>query len=124
MIFGIGCDITDIARIERALDRFGDHFLQRILSKREQAGLHGPTASYVAGRFAAKEATAKAFGTGFRNGLWMTQIEILNNDLGAPCVHLCEAARAFAEHHNIGHCFLSISHEQRFAVAYVVLEKR
>lgn len=122
MIYGTGCDITEIARIEHALERFGDHFMQKILSPREREELHGRPAEYLAGRFAAKEAAVKALGTGFRAGIQMAHVEILNNELGAPVLTFLAQALDYAKAHGITRNFLSLSHERRYAVAFVVLE--
>ena len=122
MILGIGCDITDIGRITQSLEKFGDKFLRHILSPRELSLKHGPLAAFVAGRFAAKEACAKAFGTGFRQGLTMPQIEIVNDALGAPKLVFTNFAQELALRKRVQQSFLSISHEQKFAVAFVVLE--
>ncbi len=122
MIFGIGCDIVEIERIEHALERFGDRFMQKILSAREQAELHGRAAAYLASRFAAKEAAVKALGTGFRNGIQMPQIEITNNALGAPCLTFLGEAQRYAQSKYVSQAFVSLSHERHAAVAFVVLE--
>ncbi|MBQ7608382.1 MAG: holo-ACP synthase [Desulfovibrionaceae bacterium] len=123
MVFGIGCDITDIRRIRHALDRFGDKFISKILSKKEKNCLHGPKETFLAGRFAAKEAAAKALGTGFSQGIWMTDIEIVNADGGSPVLSFAGGALAFARSKGISKTFISISHEQNFAIAFVVLER-
>ncbi|MBQ7584659.1 MAG: holo-ACP synthase [Desulfovibrionaceae bacterium] len=122
MILGTGCDITEIERIKQSLDRFGDHFLDHILSPKERTYIHGSLATFLAGRFAAKEACAKAFGTGFQQGLTMTQIEIENDPLGCPRLNFTGYAQELAQHKGLVKSFLSISHEQRFAIAFVVFE--
>ena len=122
MILGIGCDITEIERLETTLKRFGDHFLKHILSDFERTQIHGSLATFLAGRFAAKEACAKAFGTGFRDGLTMPQIEVANDDLGRPTLIFQGEAASLAKRLGVQRSFLSISHERRFAVAYVLLE--
>ncbi|MBQ7738346.1 MAG: holo-ACP synthase [Desulfovibrionaceae bacterium] len=122
MIIGIGCDIADIERIETTLERFGDNFLKHILSDFERTQIHGPKATFLAGRFAAKEACAKAFGTGFSQGLSMPQIEVTNDERGRPSLIFQGEAQVLAKHLGVRRSFLSISHERKFAVAYVVLE--
>ena len=122
MILGTGCDITEISRIEHALRRFGDHFLDRILAQQEKDAIHGPLPAFLAGRFAAKEACAKAFGLGFQQGLTMPQIVVTNNALGSPELFFLGRARRLAEERGIKVTHLSISHEQRFAIAFVVFE--
>lgn len=122
MILGIGCDIVSIERIQRVLDRFGSHFAAKILSEDENKEIHGPLPIFLAGRFAAKEACAKAFGTGFRNGLAFPHIEVKNNALGRPILVFREKAHSLAQELGVHKAFLSISHEQSHAVAFVILE--
>lgn len=122
MIFGIGCDITEISRIERAHTRFGNLFINRILTPYEQEHSHGSLIQYLAGRFAAKEAAVKALGTGFQNGIRMIDIEIQTSALGAPILFFYEKALAIAKENSITKSFISISHERQYAVAFVILE--
>jgi holo-[acyl-carrier protein] synthase len=86
VILGIGNDVVDIRRIEKAIDRFGDRFLRRIFTETERArsdGKAGRGASY-AKRFAAKEACAKALGTGLRNGVFWKDMGVVNLRSGRP----------------------------------------
>ncbi len=83
----IGIDIIEIERIEKALDEHGQHFLDRIFTKREQEDCNG-NAVRLAGRFAAKEAIAKALGTGFGKALSWLDIEITNDENGKPIATL------------------------------------
>ena len=122
MIIGTGCDITDITRIERALARFGAHFSQKILTLDEQKSAHGKPSQYLAGRFAAKEAAVKALGTGFRRGIWFTEIQILTNPLGAPTLSFLGKAASLTQELGVLKTHVSISHEQHYALAFVVLE--
>ena len=94
MILGIGTDIIDIRRIERALDRFGDRFLQRIFTDVEQRKSEkrmNRVESY-AKRFAAKEACSKALGTGFRQGVFWRDIGVINLKGGKPTMVLTGGA--------------------------------
>ena len=86
MIGGIGTDIIQISRVEATLGRLGDRFAQRILRPIEFARFqnHGSPARFLAKRFAAKEAAAKALGTGIGRGLSWQHIEIASNENGAP----------------------------------------
>lgn len=89
MILGIGTDLVDIRRIERALARHGGRFEARLFTPQEIARARSrpsPSAAY-ARRFALKEAAAKALGTGFRDGLTLRDIEVTNDALGRPQVH-------------------------------------
>ena len=99
MIVGIGLDITALPRIASILERWGERFLQRILTEKERAALppgQGRRTAWVAGRFAAKEAASKALGTGFSGGVEMRDIEILTMEGGAPRMILHGGAEARA----------------------------
>jgi holo-[acyl-carrier protein] synthase len=100
MILGLGSDLVDIRRIEHAIERFGDRFLDRIFTEteRRRCDRRGPTrgASY-ARRFAAKEATAKALGTGFRRGVFWRDLGVVNLPSGQPGMRLTGGALARLE---------------------------
>lgn len=100
MIIGIGTDLCDIRRVEKTLARFGDRFTQRVFTNNERAKADGRaqrTATY-AKRFAAKEACSKALGTGFRHGVFMKDLEVVNLPSGKPTLRLHGgAARRLAE---------------------------
>jgi holo-[acyl-carrier protein] synthase len=100
VILGLGSDLIDIRRIEQAIDRFGDRFLDRIFTEteRRRCDRRGPTrgASY-ARRFAAKEATAKALGTGFRRGVFWRDLGVVNLASGQPGMRLTGGALARLE---------------------------
>ena len=95
MILGVGSDLIDIRRIEQAIERFGDRFLDRIFTdtERRRCDRRGPTrgASY-ARRFAAKEAAAKALGTGFRGGVFWRDLGVVNLPSGQPSMRLTGGA--------------------------------
>ena len=86
MILGIGTDLVKISRLEHSLSRFGEVFAKRILTPDEFTIFlqHKNQATYVASRFAAKEATVKAFGAGFSQGLGFAQIGVATNSAGKP----------------------------------------
>lgn len=99
MILGLGNDIVDIRRIETAIERYGDRFLQRIFTQAERArsdGKPGRAASY-AKRFAAKEACAKALGTGLRKGVFWRDMGVVNLKSGRPTMVLTGGAAAQLE---------------------------
>jgi holo-[acyl-carrier protein] synthase len=98
MIIGIGSDLCDIRRVERAIARFGDRFLERVFTETERARamrrtekLRAPT---FAKRFAAKEACAKALGTGFTGGVFMSDLGVVNRPSGQPTFRLTGGAAA------------------------------
>lgn len=96
MIIGIGSDLIDIRRIERALGRFGDRFVQRLFTPIEQriAERRANRAASYARRFAAKEACSKALGTGFRRGVYWRDLGVVNLPSGKPTMALTGGARA------------------------------
>jgi holo-[acyl-carrier protein] synthase len=94
MILGLGNDIIDIRRIERTIERYGDRFLSRVftdIERRKSDGRAGRAASY-AKRFAAKEACAKALGTGFRQGVFWRDMGVVNLSSGRPTLELTGGA--------------------------------
>jgi holo-[acyl-carrier protein] synthase len=95
MILGIGNDLCDIRRIERTLERFGDRFLDRVFTdlERKRAFGKGEPAATLAKRFAAKEACAKALGTGLRNGTFWRDMGVVNLPSGRPTLALTGGAK-------------------------------
>lgn len=122
MIFGIGTDICDIRRVERIHTKFGARFVSKILSEREEK--HMPAtgrAAWLAKRFAAKEAFAKALGIGFSEGLVFRDFAVLNNTKGAPEAVLSDNARAKLPEEARVH--VSLSDEKGYAMAFIVIEQ-
>lgn len=123
MIRGIGTDLVFIPRIQKMLDKFGDKAAQKMLSKHEFTDFKNasrPTA-FLAKRFAAKEATAKAFGCGFRDGLSLKHISVVNDALGKPQLRFAEKATELATEKAIAASYLSLSDDGDYASAYVIL---
>lgn len=122
-ILGLGTDIVEISRVELQLQR-SDRIAARVLTEYEMAEFqtHGFPARYLAKRFAAKEAAAKALGTGIGHGISFQHIEIRNDDYGKPLLILSGAADEKLGGKGRYHTFLSISDEQQYAVATVVIE--
>lgn len=94
MIIGIGNDVCDIRRIEKTLERFGERFLDKVFTDEERRKAYGRAhpARTLAKRFAAKEALSKALGTGFRSGVHMKDIGIVNSPSGRPTLALARGA--------------------------------
>ena len=122
MIAGLGIDVVEIDRIQHSLTRFGAHFLQRVLTEKERAALPATPASYVAARFAAKEAAVKALGTGFAQGITLQDIEIVNGSLGEPCLSLRGAAQQRMQTLGATRIYVSLTHSRQTAAAVVILE--
>ena len=127
MIIGIGNDIIDIRRVERTIERYGERFLERVfteIERRKSDGRAMRAASY-AKRFAAKEACAKALGTGFRQGVFWRDMGVVNLPSGRPTLELTGgAARALARLTPDGHevrIDLSITDDFPTAQAIVII---
>jgi holo-[acyl-carrier protein] synthase len=112
-----GLDIVEIARIKRALDRWGARFLERVYTQAE-IELCQNRAPELASRFAAKEAVAKAFRD--NSGISWRDIEILSDQSGAPVVYLHGKARAKAEEFGLKELVITLSHSREYAIASVV----
>ncbi|HYP64253.1 MAG TPA: holo-ACP synthase [Acidocella sp.] len=128
MILGLGSDICDIRRIERALERHGERFTQRVFSEVERARAEkraGQAASSYAKRFAAKEACAKALGTGFRDGVFLSDLRVVNLPSGQPTLSLHGAAlerlRAMTPAGYEARVYLSLTDEYPYAYAQVII---
>lgn len=113
-----GVDIIEIHRIKRVFEQYGDRFLRRIYTDREIAYCRG-RAPQLASRFAAKEATMKALGTGVRGIRWR-DIEVVRGRGQAPRIELHGTAQARADRLGLTDIALSLSHSRKFAVASVV----
>ncbi|HEB57529.1 MAG TPA: holo-ACP synthase [Gammaproteobacteria bacterium] len=123
MIYGIGTDIVSVERMRNNLERFGNRFAERILTDEElkefrQVFNH---AHFLARRFAAKEAVAKAMGTGFINGLSLHHIGVGHDALGKPLLKFSGRAQEFISREKIASSHISLADETDYAVAFVTL---
>ncbi|HEU4854106.1 MAG TPA: holo-ACP synthase [Nitrosospira sp.] len=125
MIYGIGTDLVEPARIARLLEKYGERFAKRLLTDEEWPEYlgSGQPAMFLAKRFAAKEALAKAFGTGMRYPVSLSHIGITHDHLGKPYFTFHAALRELARNEGITRHHLSISDELNLACAFVILEK-
>ncbi|PWC09839.1 holo-ACP synthase [Brenneria roseae subsp. americana] len=123
-ILGLGTDIVEVARIEAVIERSGERLARRILTDAEwfQYQQHQQPVRFLAKRFAAKEAAAKALGTGIRNGLAFTQLEIFNDELGKPCLRFLSRAAELADRMGVKYVHLTLADERRYACATVIIE--
>ncbi len=128
MILGIGSDLSDIRRIQASLDRFGDRFRNRCFTEieRRRSDAKPDAASSYAKRFAAKEACAKALGTGLRRGVFWRDMGVVNLRSGQPTLALTGGAAArLAEMTPAGHravIHLSMTDDHPYAQAFVIIE--
>jgi holo-[acyl-carrier protein] synthase len=118
---GIGNDLIEIVRIRKSIERHGQHFLDRIFTRREQDYCYRfqDPIPHFAGRFAAKEAVAKAFGTGIGADIFWHEIEIVNDEQGKPIVFLSEDVLKRFNHPQV---LLSISHGTEIAMAVAIVK--
>lgn len=125
MTYGIGIDLIDIRRIEKALKRWGDRFVRRVFTEKEAElcyqRIHPP--SSFALRFAAKEAFSKALGLGMRQGVRWRDIEVFHFPGGRPGLRLQGASSHICRKKNISRLHLSLSDEGPYGMAMVILEK-
>jgi holo-[acyl-carrier protein] synthase len=124
MILGIGVDIVEVDRIQSAVERHGSSFVQRVFTPDEAdyCRLSPHPEQRFSTRFAAKEAALKALGTGWAQGLQFVDVEVLNNDAGAPSIRLHGKAAERARKMGVESILVSLSHHHDFAVAQVLLE--
>jgi holo-[acyl-carrier protein] synthase len=124
MIVGTGIDLVEIERIKRSVERFGEKFLDRVYTAAEKAYClrKRNSAESLAGRFAAKEAGAKALGTGISQGVNWLEIEVVREPGGRPTIAFHGRAREMAERLGAKSAALSLTHTGSLAMASVVLE--
>ena len=125
MIYGIGTDIVEVKRIREALSRHGIALAKKILTAQELLAYKRTEGkeNFLAKRFAAKEAFAKALGTGMRAPVNFKSIEVIHDSLGKPKIKTIEKLSLLVKSYNIKHCHLSISDEKNIAAAFVILEQ-
>jgi holo-[acyl-carrier protein] synthase len=125
MIFGIGTDILKIERVAATYDRFGAHFVERLLLPEEkQLFAHTKNAArFLAMRFAAKEAIVKAMGTGFANGMWLRDSGVMPNRFGRPDIIFSDRGLAMCNKLGIAGGHLTLTDEAGLVVAVAVLER-
>lgn len=126
MIFGIGTDVVRLERIAAAHERFGRRFAERLLMPEELAAFedHRRPVRFLAMRFAAKEAIAKALGTGFAHGIWIRDVGVMPNAWGRPEVRFSPRGRRVAEALGAGEGHVSLTDEAGLVIAVAVLMRR
>ncbi len=126
MIFGVGTDVVELARIEATYQRFGERFVRRILMDEELALFRQSKTPvrFLAMRFAGKEATVKAMGTGFAHGMWVRDVGITSNAWGRPLVIFSERGQRVCERLGIGAGHVSLTDDAGLVIAFAVCETR
>jgi holo-[acyl-carrier protein] synthase len=124
MIVGAGIDVVNIERIEHLRARWGNLFLSRVFTEKERTRCQQQARSSecFAIRFAAKEAFLKAIGSGLRDGIHWTDVEVMNDSKGKPYFFFHRRAREVYEILRVKQAFLTLSHDRPYAVAHVILE--
>jgi len=123
VIYGIGTDIVRVARIARAFENYGERFASRILTDVEYKDFQQSKKKphFLAKRFAAKEATVKAMGTGFSHGIYLSHIGVAHDHLGKPRLIFSGGAADVKKQLGIGEAHVSLSDEEDYALAFVTL---
>ncbi len=125
MIFGVGTDVVELSRVQATYERFGDHFVNRLLMPEEKvlfAKSKWPV-RFLAMRFAGKEAAVKAMGTGFAHGVWIRDVGITNDKWGRPLIIWSERGRAVCDRLGIGEGHVSLTDDAGLIIAFAVVEK-
>lgn len=125
MIFGVGTDVVELSRIAATWERFGDHFVDRLLmpEERELFVRSKQKARFLAMRFAGKEAAVKALGTGFAHGVWIRDVGITNDAWGRPLITWSDRGRAVCERLGAGTGHVSLTDDAGLIIAFAVVEK-
>lgn len=126
MIYGVGTDIVELSRIEAILARFGEHFVDRLLMDEERVLFEQSKQPerFLAMRFAAKEATVKAMGTGFAHGVWIRDVGIVNNEWGRPLIIWSARGQRVCESLGIGEGHVSLTDDAGLVMAFAVVMQR
>jgi len=124
MLVGTGIDVVEIERIAQSIERYGERFLRRVFTEGEIAYCQHKRncAESFAARFAAKEAGAKALGTGIEHGIVWSEIEVRRTPGQRPTLHFSGRAREIAEKLGVKQVSLSLTHDRKTAMAMVLLE--
>jgi holo-[acyl-carrier protein] synthase len=126
MIFGVGTDIVQLARIEQVHGKFGERFVERLLLPAELAAFQEQKRPlrFLAMRFAAKEAIVKAMGTGFAHGMWIRDTGVVSNAWGKPEIVWSERGRRVCDELGIGEGHVTLTDEAGLVVAVAVLMRK
>ena len=126
MIFGIGTDVLELARVERVYGKYREHFVRRLLlpEELEQLKYTNRIVRFLAMHFAAKEAIVKAMGTGFAHGMWIRDVGVVQNRWGKPEVIYSERGARMCERLGVGEGHITLTDEAGLVVAVAVLMRR
>ena len=123
MIVGVGTDLVELERLDRAYQRHGQRLVDRVCRPGELGEVKGPALiQHLGGLFAAKEAVLKSLGTGWAQGLAFDQVEVVSTESGAPRIELHDRAAQRASELGVARIHVSITHERNYAAAMAVAE--
>jgi len=125
MIYGVGTDVVELSRIKASYERFGERFVRRLLMA-EELELFGRSKwpiRFLAMRFAGKEATVKAMGTGFAHGVWIRDVGIISDRWGRPLPIWSERGRRVCDRLGIGTGHVSLTDDAGLVIAFAVVER-
>lgn len=125
-VFGIGIDVVEVGRIASSLEEFGERFATRIFTvkEREYCLAKARPELHFAARFAAKEAVAKALGTGIGKDVSWLDLEVVRGESGEPILQVSGKAKEFCESHRIGEIKISLTHAREYAAANAIVLRR
>ena len=123
MIFGVGTDLVELSRIQATYERFGDHFVDRLLMDEERVLFekNKMPVRFLAMRFAAKEATVKAMCTGFAQGIWIRDVGVVNNEWGKPDIIWSARGQRLCTKLGIGEGHVSLTDDAGLILAFAVV---
>jgi len=123
MIFGVGTDLVELSRIQATYERFGDHFVDRLLMDEERVLFekNKMPVRFQAMRFAAKEATVKAMGTGFAQSIWIRDVGVVNNEWGKPDIIWSARGQRLCTKLGIGEGHVSLTDDAGLILAFAVV---
>jgi holo-[acyl-carrier protein] synthase len=126
VIFGIGTDVVQVARVQAIFERHGEHFVRRLLLPDEETAFRSykRPVRFLAMRFAAKEAIVKALGTGFAHGIWIRDVGIAANAWGRPEVIWSDRGRELRDRLGAGEGHVTLTDEAGLVVAVAVLMRK
>ena len=124
-IFGIGIDLVNVKRIQKLNEKYGQRFTDKILCSEEKELFYSQSnpVKFLANRFAGKEVTVKALGTGFSQGITWKDIGVIQHKTGKPQLIFSEKTQSLLQKHHITNSHISLTDEGHWAQAFVVLEK-
>lgn len=126
MIYGVGTDLVELSRVQQTYERFGEHFVNRLLMDEERSLFEKTRhkVRFLAMRFAGKEAAVKAMGTGFAHGIWIRDVGIVNSAWGRPEIIWSERGQRLCNELGIGEGHVSLTDDAGLIMAFAVVMRK